>query len=242
MSRPLIGVTTQRHPGTEAVKRGRPLYYVSHEYADRLRDVGGVPLLLPPGAPELEVLEHLDGVLFTGGEDVAPVHFAQAPHPRLGTVDAARDAQELPLARAAVARGLPVFAICRGVQLLNVALGGSLYQDLPSERPGAIAHDQPGAVDEESHAVEVASASMLGSLVPASLQVNSFHHQAVRDVAPGLRAVGWSPDGLIEALEGHEGWVLGVQWHPELMPGESHTALFRAFVAACAARRAPARA
>lgn len=233
MTRPLIGITTQRHAGTPEIKRGRPLYYLDCAYADRVREAGGLPVLLPPGAVEVEVLAGLDGLLLSGGEDVDPPLYGEEPLPELGSVDARRDTQELPLARAAADRQVPILAICRGIQVLNVALGGNLYQDLGVQHAGALAHIQQEPVHAASHRVQLAPASLVAGLAgTASLHVNSFHHQAVRDVAPGLHATAWADDGVVEAVEGVRGWTVGVQWHPELQPGAFSSALFQAFVAA----------
>lgn len=235
MKRPRIGITTQRHAGTPEIKRGRPIYFLSCEYADRVREAGGIPLLLPPGDPELEVLTGLDGLLLSGGEDVDPRYYGEAAIPELGTVDARRDTQELPLAKAAAERNLPILAICRGIQLLNVALGGTLHQDLPVQHPGALPHVQELPVDQSTHRVQLAPDSLLARLAEAtSLEVNTFHHQAVKAIAPGLKATAWADDGVIEAVEGSQGWAVGVQWHPELQPGRFTAALFSAFIEASA--------
>ncbi|HEY9854642.1 MAG TPA: gamma-glutamyl-gamma-aminobutyrate hydrolase family protein [Stenomitos sp.] len=235
MTRPLIGITTQRHSGTPNIKRGRPLYYLACEYAERVREAGGVPLLLPPGAEETEVLEGLDGLLLSGGEDVDPRYYGEEAIAELGTIDAHRDTQELPLAKAAAERQMPILAICRGVQLLNVALGGTLYQDLAAQHPGALQHVQELPVHESAHRVQLAPDSLVGRLAGSpGMAVNTFHHQAVKDLAPGFRATAWAEDGVIEAIEGAQGWTVGVQWHPELQLGGFTSALFTAFVQASA--------
>lgn len=233
MKRPRIGITIQQHGGTPEIKRGRPLYFLACEYAQRVREAGGVPLLLPPGPVELEVLGALDGLLLSGGEDVAPGYYGEAALPQLGTVDADRDTQELPLAAAAAERQMPILAICRGTQLLNVALGGTLYQDLAVQHAGALNHAQDRPVHESTHDVRLAPDSLLARLAGApGLPVNTFHHQAVKVLAPGLEATAWASDGVVEAFEGTRGWTVGVQWHPELQPGAFTRGLFEAFVAA----------
>jgi putative glutamine amidotransferase len=171
------------------------------------------PILDPGRAPE--TLDHARGLVLTGGEDVDPARFGAAPHPKLGATDPARDAVELALIAAARARGLPILAICRGIQILNVALGGTLYQDLPSERPSATQHAGPNA----RHILRVEPGTVTHRAVGAtSTSVNSRHHQAIRDLAPGLRATAWAADDLIEGVEPTNGarpWTLAVQWHPE---------------------------
>ena len=195
-----------------------------------------LPLLSPADADAL--LAGMDGLVLTGGEDVDPRHYGASPHPALGEVHAQRDAFELALARAAQARRLPTFAICRGVQILNVALGGTLVQDLPSERAGALAHD--GAWDRGArvHPVELTAGSRLARAVGAQrLTVNSLHHQAIADTAPALVATGHAPDGVVEGVEARDDawWMLGVQWHPEELTATAEgwdRALFAAFAEA----------
>jgi len=213
-------------------------------YVNRLVQAGGLPLVLSPvlgpGRAD-EALEGIDGLLLSGGADIAPGRYGAAPSPRLGSVEPARDAFELALFAAAEARGLPVLAICRGLQLVNVAAGGTLWQDLPSERPGAVTHQQAEARGVRTHEVRIQPGTRTArALGVASLQANSMHHQAVRELGASLAATGWAPDGVIEALESTDGerWLVGVQWHPEdLGNGGPDDGLFAAFVAAAAARR-----
>src|SRR5437762_12765523 len=171
------------------------------------------------------------GLVLTGGEDVAPDRYGATPHPRLGDVDPGRDAAELALIAATRARRVPILAICRGIQILNVALGGTLYQDLDSERPGPVPHSDETA----RHAVRGEAGSLLERTLGArSASVNSRHHQAIRDLAPGLKAVAWAEDGVIEGAEPantNEGWIVAVQWHPEDL---TERALFDGFARAVA--------
>jgi putative glutamine amidotransferase len=170
------------------------------------------------------------------------VHFGSAPHPALGEVHAARDAFELALVRAAHERRLPTLAICRGVQIANVALGGTLVQDIPSDRPEALPHDGPGARDERVHTVRVAAGSRLAAALGGTdATINSMHHQSVARVADGLVAVAFAPDGVVEGLEwaGDDWWMAGVQWHPEELtdtPESWDRALFAAFAEAVRTR------
>jgi len=190
-------------------------------YVRALEAVGVVPLVTPPLEASLAgpVLDRVDALLLTGGEDVDPSRFGAAPHPALGPVHAARDAWELALVEAARERRMPILAICRGVQLLNVALGGTLVQDIPSERPTPIDHEAAGRRAERVHAVEVTRESRLARALgvddPTS-DFNSSHHQSIDRPADSLRVVARSPDGIVEGVETDDDWwLLGVQWHPE---------------------------
>lgn len=211
-------------------------------YTDAIRAAGLKPYILPvlEGDDAGALLDDMRGLVLTGGEDVDPSHYGAVPHPALGEVHAQRDAFELALARAARARGLPTLAICRGVQILNVALGGSLVQDLPSEHAGALAHDGAWARDARVHAVRITPGSRLAGAVGAtSMMVNSLHHQAIARVAGGLRVVAVAPDGVVEGLEALAPgwWMAGVQWHPEELTGSAEEwdrALFATFARAVA--------
>jgi putative glutamine amidotransferase len=235
---PLIGVTTSVVEGTET----RPArLQLNAAYLAALQAAGGTPLLLPPqlGCDQLEsLLARLDGVLLTGGGDVDPALYGEPRNPATEFVSAARDAMERRAVEWAIEARRPLFAICRGTQVLNVALGGALYQHLP-EAPGeGVRHHQGEERDAPTHPVEVIEGSRLASLAGSGeLLVNSIHHQGVRLPGRGLRPVAWAPDGLIEAVESAdpEHWLVGVQWHPEELTGSSEEArrLFAAFVEAC---------
>jgi putative glutamine amidotransferase len=220
---------------TRRTDEGRERVTVNSAYVRALVAVGLVPLvssslLDPTRAPAL--LDRVDGLLLTGGEDVDPARYHAAPHPKLDNTDAARDAVELALISGARARRLPLLGICRGIQILNVAFGGTLFQDLASEHPTAIDH----ADETRPHGVRLAPQSLVHRTV-GTLQasVNSRHHQAVRQLGPGLVATAWANDGVIEALEAENGsapWMLAVQWHPE---DDAERALFQGFADALGA-------
>jgi putative glutamine amidotransferase len=213
---PRIGLT-----GVTRAVSGTDRSGVNTAYVRAVLRAGGVPLILPPliGVRHNEsILEALDGLVLTGGEDVDPTLYGQAPHPALETVDPARDAFELALFRDAWARRLPVLAICRGIQLVNVALGGSLWQDIAAERPTALMHRQPDGRDARTHEVLITAGSRLArALGTTRCEVNSFHHQSIRDLAAGLIISARAPDGEIEGVETGpaDPWLLAVQWHPE---------------------------
>ena len=213
---------------------GRERVALNTAYVRALEQAGLAPLAVPTMLAAERAgaaLAAVRGLVLTGGEDVSPDRYGATPHPRLGDVDPVRDAAEVALIEAARTRRLPILAICRGIQILNVALGGTLYQDLDSERPGPVAHS-----DETSeHAVRVAAGSLLErTLGMRSATVNSRHHQAIRDLAPGLNAVAWADDGVIEGAEpadAHAPWIVAVQWHPEDL---TERALFDGFARAVA--------
>lgn len=195
---------------------------VNAAYTRAVLAAGGLPLILPsltPGDAADAILEAIDGVVFTGGEDVGPDRYGTERHALTGVADAQRDSFELALFAAARRRGVPILGICRGMQLINVALGGTLWQDLPSEHPGSVDHSPKTERNKRTHLVTLEPPSDVATALGCDrLMVNSVHHQAVRRLGSSLRAVGWSEDGLIEAAESADGsWILAVQWHPEEM-------------------------
>jgi putative glutamine amidotransferase len=211
-------------------------------YTAAAREAGLRPFILPvlDAADADAMLEGMDGLLLTGGEDIGPEHYGERPHSSVSGVHAGRDAFELALVRAARARGLPTLAICRGMQVANVALGGTLVQDIPSQLPDALAHAS-GARGDRTHAVRITSGSRLARACGASeIRVNSSHHQSLGQIARGLLGTALAPDGVIEGVEWDDDawWMLGAQWHPEELirtPEPWDRALFAAF--AEAARR-----
>jgi len=235
---------------------GKPVIGVAFprpDYIAALEQAGAVVRELSPAVDQLpDVLQHLDGVLLTGGPDVRPARYGAATEHHTVEVDEVRDAYELPLAEAALRVGTPLLAICRGVQVLNVAAGGTLVQDLPTERPGAINHSVTEPRDGIAHDVGLAPDSRLAAvlaerLAPGGrLNVNSRHHQAIDRVADGFTVAATAADGTIEAIErintddpAASGFCIGVQWHPEnfYRTGES-APLFQAFVDAARSKTA----
>ncbi|HEU4953054.1 MAG TPA: gamma-glutamyl-gamma-aminobutyrate hydrolase family protein, partial [Gemmatimonadales bacterium] len=178
----------------------------------------------------------VDGLVLTGGEDMDPAWYRMEPHPKANPPSRERDLFELALLATARQREIPMLGICRGIQVLNVALGGTLWQDLPSELVGAVDHSPEAARSDRTHVVRLQAGSLIASALGGTeVRVNSFHHQAIRDLAPKLVATGWTEDGLIEAVEGAPGepWLLAVQWHPEEMHAEVRSpdrGIFRALV------------
>jgi putative glutamine amidotransferase len=239
MAKPLVGLTTHsvylpRHAGTDRQQA------LADAYVAALADAGALPVLLPsclsPDAA-LAAAARLDGLVLTGGGDVDPVHFGEEPEPGLGRIDGARDAMEIALTRAFAEEDRPLLGICRGIQVMNVALGGGVIQHLRPE-DGLLQHEVVALGDGPGHSVAIEPGTRLAAIVGrATLRVNSSHHQAVGRVAPDLVVSARSPDGVIEAIE-HPGrrFLMGVEWHPERGPDAcpESRALLRAFVTECA--------
>jgi putative glutamine amidotransferase len=243
MLTPLIGITGSRFQIPSKVSASNLLGVSSvDDYARAVEAAGGIPVVIPYTA-ELSTVSalgrKLDGVLLGGGEDPDPALFKQNPKAGLGTVVVERDEMELQLVKDMLAEGKPVFGICRGIQLLNVALGGTLWQDLRLHWPGKILHQQRGARNYLSHKLRIQQGSRIYTAMGdiRRWRCNSFHHQAVDKVAPELRAVAWDDEGLVEAVEHPDHpFVVGVQWHPENLWQEHKEALglFEAFIEAAA--------
>lgn len=247
-ARPVIGVTTQTLQSIDGIPTALPTSVVMNErYYTAVAHAGGTPLLIPLLEEESEALraayEVCDGILIPGGVDMDPASFGEAPHPKLGRVDPARDRVELTLTRWAVEDQKPLLGLCRGLQVINVALGGTLWQDIESQCEGAIRHDyfptHGFARDHLAHEVTLAGGTRMRHLMDDDrIPVNSMHHQAVRKLAPSLVASAVAPDGLLEAAElDDEGFVVGVQWHPEVfeMSDPNTQRLFSAFLSAAQA-------
>jgi putative glutamine amidotransferase len=214
---------------------------VNAAYLRSVLAAGGVAVILSPvlgPSYAARALDGIDGLVLSGGEDIDPSWYGAEPSPHLYPPSRERDLFELALFATARQRELPILGICRGIQLINVGLGGTLFQDLPSDRPGPVAHDPGSARDTRSHGVELQPGSRAArALGGTALTVNSFHHQGVDKLAGGLVASGWSEDGLIEAAESAADapWLLAVQWHPEEMLADVRApdrGLFRALVEA----------
>jgi putative glutamine amidotransferase len=221
---------------------------MGRSYVEELRKVGAVPWLIPliPHDTDTlqEIFDRLDGVFITGGVDVDPGRYGEAKTPLCGTTDPDRDAVEIALLQHGLQRQLPVFAVCRGIQILNVACGGTLYQDVTAQVPAALKHDYFPTPEKPSrkylaHDVAVKPGSRLGHILrDAVVSVNSMHHQAIKDLAPNLTATAHAPDGIIEGVEGQsDQYLIAVQWHPEELT-ESQPGMARLFSTFADAARA----
>ena len=237
--RPLIGITMRHELETER-------FYLARTYGEAVEAAGGVPLhisLIPRAGYIAALMAQLDGILLPGSASVVdPLRYGREPHTRLGSVHPLKAETDALVLAELERRGLPLLAICFGLQIWNVTRGGTLIQDIESQLPEAIKHEQGAPRERRSHQVRLLAGSKLAQLACAeSALVNSHHHQAIECVGRGLRATAWATDGLIEAVEDErtEHWAVGVQWHPEIAwaSDEFSTRLFAAFVEA-ARRRA----
>lgn len=237
MPDPLIGITASTTPADE----GRaPLVTAGQAYIQAVQQAGGIPVIIPPmlsGQDLHALLDRLDGILLTGGGDIDPRLFDGLPHPRVYGIEPDRDQQEIRLVQLAASQGKPFLGICRGIQVVNVALGGGLYTHIADQLSDQIKHDNfPGMPRNHlAHQISVAPGSRLESILGArAVVVNSLHHQGVSRLAPTLRACAWAPDELVEAVElTDHPFGMAVQWHPEwLQDDPAQRALFRAFVTA----------
>lgn len=242
----LIGISATLLTIDSGSLLGRKRVAVGDDYVRAIVAAGGTPVILPVVAepPCIEQMVHsIDALLLSGGYDVAPSFFGKEPLPGLEVTCPLRDRFEIALLQQAVKRKIPVFGICRGLQLINVALGGTLHQDIPSLLPGAVQHYQKSAPDEVSHTVKIKSKTLLEAILGKNeLLTNTLHHQAIDKLAPGLIASAHTTDGLVEAFEWKkELFLIAVQWHPELLltTYPIMQKLFDAFVSAARQKRQP---
>ncbi|HET6822435.1 MAG TPA: gamma-glutamyl-gamma-aminobutyrate hydrolase family protein [Anaerolineales bacterium] len=233
--KPLIGITTNQ----SRTPYGQPTVMLMQSYVNAVMQAGGVPVLIPSLIAEDgwdAVYSRLNGILFSGGGDIGLEYSPGEPHPRIDDIDLARDSIELKMVRAAASDGKPFLGICRGCQVMNVALGGTLYTHIPDQLPNALDHSYPGNMRTMLvHDVKIEEGTQMAEIFGEPiLKVNSLHHQGLKDIAPSIRVAGNAPDGLVEAIEllDHP-FGLAVQWHPEWLTDQhSMRNLFKNFVQA----------
>lgn len=236
MTKLRIAITADTYPYAGDVTNLVRAPFTARGLVDVIHELGALPIVLPdvPGAAGDDYTELFDALVLPGGPDMDPTFFGEEPVWKIGTTNYLRDVFELELFRAFRASGKPILGICRGCQLINTAMGGTIYQDLPSQNPAAyIRHSQAAPGSYPTHHIAVEAGSLLSHALGERAYVNSRHHQAIRAVAPGLRAVAKAPDGVVEAVESAEGTqILAVQWHPENMWQEhpEMKALFADFI------------
>lgn len=222
---PLIGISTEINPKQTAVNT---------TYIQSVILSGGIPYMIPV-TDNVEVLRQivsrLDGIILSGGEDIQPMYYGNLPHEKLEEVSPARDTFDLMLLKMAADRNIPILGICRGLQLMNVAFGGTLYQDLPTQHPSAINHRQQEPGTTPTHRITIVKKSKLAGIIgKEELDVNTFHHQAIRSLAPGFKVTAWTPDSVAEAIEAYPvRQMLGVQFHPEIFTAAGDTTMRKLF-------------
>lgn len=233
---PIIGISTSFLKITEKPFTQHQRIYVNNGYIESIIKAGGIPLLIPMSDNVTtidELLNLTDALVLSGGHDVDPAHYGEQPHPLLGPIAPQRDKIDMHLIRKAAAAKKPILGICRGMQILNVAFGGSLYQDISvySQESPSI-HSLGAQTNAGSHEIEITPHSVLHKIFGVQrLETNSYHHQAVKMIAPGFSAVAKAKDGLIEGIaKTDDSWTIGVQWHPETMT-ESHPQMIKLFQA-----------
>lgn len=218
---PLIGIPASLWTAGEGLHAGNERFFAGRDYTDAVLAAGGIPVILPwVGDAGLvrHQLQAVQGLLLIGGYDVDPLLYNAEPSPKLGPVFPERDAYEIMTVKQARLMGKPVLGICRGIQVINVAYGGTLWQDLSQRGEPELQHYQDCQKDVPGHSVQIAPETILAEILgQTDLRTNSYHHQAVRDPAPGFSVSAWAKDGVIEAIEMRGAGILGVQWHPEMM-------------------------
>lgn len=234
---PIIGITIHR----SANQYGQGVLGLLEAYAQAVLQAGGVPVLIPSMVDSRgweSIYAGMDAILFSGGGDIAPEQFGGEPHPRIDDIDPQRDSLELRLLHQAASDGKPFLGLCRGCQMVNVGLGGTLYTHIADQLPGALDHDHPGNMRGFlAHEVKLEEGTRIGAVMGEPLlRVNSHHHQGLRDIGAGLRAAGHAPDGLVEAVElPDHPFGIAVQWHPEWLTDQQPTRnLLTQFVEAAA--------
>lgn len=211
-------------------------YVIGQSDINAVRNAGGLPVLIPVADSTEDIaeqLENIDALYIPGGPDINTLLFGEEPIQSMGGSRRSDDIFETEAVRRAAEKKLPILGICRGEQIINVALGGTVYQDIPAQYPNALRHRQPDPGREMTHSVKVEKGTQLYSLCQSErIEVNTFHHQSVKELGRGMKVSATAPDGIIEAIESGDGRIIGVQWHPELLQKEGgiHTAVFKRLV------------
>ena len=235
MRKPLIGINSNRLIKDETSYSNSVIESLSNDYVESVILAGGVPVILPILSDEESIkrqIETLDGIILSGGIDINPLLYNEEPSPKLGFIFPDKDAFDLSIVKIAYELNKPILAICRGLQILNVAFGGTLYQDLSYMEGSYIKHVQQSKNGAATHTLDIVKDSTLYNILGSSIVSNSFHHQAIKDLAPGFIATAYSKDNVIEAIEScDKSFVVGVQFHPEIMTAYKDKKMLKLFEA-----------
>ena len=229
MKTPMIGITCRM-----LIEDGTPKYFINQSYIDYFSQFNLLPIPLVPQNEQTlyELLDMVAGVCITGGEDVSPTYYHEEPHPTCGCADFSIDTLDMQIIHYCHKKQIPLFGICRGLQVINVAFGGSLYQDIPTQLPNALGHARKHPNDTvPMHTLITKQNSIIQSLVGTNYQVNSYHHQSIKQLGEGLTITAQTADGVVECIEGHN--ILAVQWHPERMQDTESTAILQYWLQQC---------
>ncbi len=236
---PLIGVTSARIMNEGSFNTGMPKSMVNSDYTDAITKVNGLPIIIPPVCNDMEIeryAEMCDGLLVSGGKDVAPLLYGCMSDKNCGAFDYDVDESHIKLIKAVLKYNKPIFGICRGLQLINVALGGTLHQDIGTNVPNCGGHTFGFFRYDVVHKVDMNQNTLIGKIFKKDvINVNSIHHQAIKDLGNGIEIAGVAPDGIIEAISSEEHNMIAVQWHPEMLlnKNDDMKCLFEVFVQAC---------
>ncbi len=241
MKQPVVAITGGIEMYEEEIFRGFFRVHAVANYVDSIIRAGGVPIVVPPThladrSYLSAIAGMIDGLLLTGGNDIDPARYGEEPHPDIGQLMVSKDYMEVALLDMVVPRNIPILGICRGMQMLNVYFGGTLYQDLKQNPQFTVQHEFKTDLSVPTHNVQTEKDSVVRSIVGEEYRVNSAHHQAVKELAEGCRATAHTKDGLVEAIEHEESkFILGVQWHPEMMAHKDQKMqeIFNTFIKAC---------
>ena len=237
LKKPIIGISSSVIVDEAGSFAGYKRAYVNKDYVDAVVRAGGVPLIIPFTTDKEVIVSQvqiIDGLILSGGHDVSPYNYGQEPNPKLGETFPERDTYDMLLLEESKKRNIPILGICRGSQIINVAAGGTLYQDLSYADFVKIKHDQVDNPTQATHFVDLEEGTFLKNILGKEYKVNSFHHQIIKDVAPEFKVVAKSSDGVIESIEKitEDSFIIGVQWHPEMLSlnCEKSQEIFNSFV------------
>ncbi len=221
IKKPIVGISSSLIIEKDKEFFGQRKVYSNKDYIDSVIEAGGIPMIIPFSENKDVIraqVETIDALLLTGGEDVFPYNYGQEPHPKLGEVFPKRDEYDAVLLKEAKKRGIPILGVCRGLQIINAFEGGTLYQDMSLIKGDVLKHWQNASMSEKTLKIKIEEGSILSKIYPSEIMINSFHHQAIKDIAEGYKVIASSSDGVIKAIEKDDySFLVGVQWHPEML-------------------------